>query len=71
MNAIFVFYFCNNFHVNSWKKSTSVLLKKVEILTGGAKLLFHGTLDFFTSNLGFCLELGLLNSETEIGTGVA
>ena len=22
-------------------------------------------------NLGFCLELGLLNSETEIGTGVA
>ena len=29
------------------------------------------TLDFFTSNLGFCLKLGLLNSETEIGTGVA
>ena len=29
------------------------------------------TLDFFLSNLGFCLELGLLNSETEIGTGVA
>ena len=29
------------------------------------------TLDFFISNLGFCLELGLLNSETEIGTGVA
>ena len=28
------------------------------------------TLDFFISNLGFCLELGLLNSETEIGTGV-
>ena len=28
-------------------------------------------LDFFISNLGFCLELGLLNSETEIGTGVA
>ena len=26
---------------------------------------------FITSNLGFCLELGLLNSETEIGTGVA
>ena len=26
---------------------------------------------FFLSNLGFCLELGLLNSETEIGTGVA
>ena len=26
---------------------------------------------FFKSNLGFCLELGLLNSETEIGTGVA
>ena len=26
---------------------------------------------FFISNLGFCLELGLLNSETEIGTGVA
>ena len=34
------------------------------------KLLMH-TLDFFISNLGFCLELGLLNSETEIGTGVA
>ena len=26
---------------------------------------------FFKSNLGFCLELGLLNSETEIGTAVA
>ena len=26
---------------------------------------------FFKSNLGFCLELGLLNSETEIGTVVA
>ena len=26
---------------------------------------------FFYSKLGFCLELGLLNSETEIGTGVA
>ena len=26
---------------------------------------------FFKSNLGFCLELELLNSETEIGTGVA
>ena len=26
---------------------------------------------FFISNLGFCLELGLLNSETEIGTVVA
>ena len=31
----------------------------------------NDTLDFFKSNLGFCLELGLLNSETEIGTGVA
>ena len=29
------------------------------------------TLDFFISNLGFCLEFGLLNSETEIGTEVA
>ena len=29
------------------------------------------TLDFFISNLGFCLELGMLNSETKIGTGVA
>ena len=48
-----------------------MVLKKVEILTGGAKLLFHGAIDFFTSNLGFCLELGLLNSETGIGTGVA
>ena len=26
---------------------------------------------FFKSNLEFCLELGLLNSETEIGTVVA
>ena len=26
---------------------------------------------FFKSNLGFCLELGLLNSETKVGTGVA
>ena len=26
---------------------------------------------FFISNLGFCLRLGLLNSETKIGTGVA
>ena len=31
----------------------------------------HDTLDFFISNLGFCLELRLLSSETEIGTGVA
>ena len=30
-----------------------------------------GALDFSISNLGFCLELGLLNSETQIGTGVA
>ena len=29
------------------------------------------TLDFFISKLGFCLELGLLNSETKIGSGVA
>ena len=29
------------------------------------------TLYFCISNLGFCLELGLLNSETKIGTGVA
>ena len=28
------------------------------------------TLDFFISNLGFRLERGLLNSETEISTGV-
>ena len=33
------------------------------------KTLDINTLDFFISNLG--LELGLLNSETEIGTGVA
>ena len=26
---------------------------------------------FFISNLGFCLEPGMLNFETEIGTGVA
>ena len=26
---------------------------------------------FFISNLGFCLKLGLLNFENEIGTGVA
>ena len=26
---------------------------------------------FFISDLGFCPELGLLNSETEIGTGIA
>ena len=26
---------------------------------------------YFISNLGFCLELRLLNSDTEIGTGVA
>ena len=26
---------------------------------------------FFISSLGFCLELRMLNSETEIGTGVA
>ena len=31
----------------------------------------HYTRFFFVSNLGFCLELGLLNFETEIGTGVA
>ena len=35
------------------------------------RLLSRNTLDFFMSNLGFCPELGLLNSETEIGTGVA
>ena len=32
---------------------------------------FHVHQIFFISNLGFCVELGLLNSETEIGTGVA
>ena len=32
---------------------------------------YRSTLDFFISNLGFCLELGLLNSETETGTGFA
>ena len=26
---------------------------------------------FFDKPLGFCLDLGLLNSETQIGTGVA
>ena len=31
---------------------------------------FGITLDFFYK-LGFCLELGLLSSETETGTGVA
>ena len=31
----------------------------------------YNRLDFFIRNLGFCLELGLLNSETEIGNGVA
>ena len=35
------------------------------------KTLDINTLDFFISNLGLCLELGLLNSETEIGTGIA
>ena len=40
------------------------------------KLLYKPTLNkdnlhFFISNLGFCLELGLLNSKTKIGTGVA
>ena len=35
------------------------------------ELLEKDTLDFFISNLGFCTELGLLNSETKIGTGVA
>ena len=29
------------------------------------------TLDFFYKQLRICLELGLVNSETEIGTGVA
>ena len=32
---------------------------------------FKNTLGFSISNLGFCPELGLLNPETEIGTGVA
>ena len=35
------------------------------------KFTFAYTRFFFISNLGFCLELGLLNSKTEIGTGVA
>ena len=40
------------------------------------KLLYKPTLNkddlhFFISNLGFCLELGLLNCKTKIGTGVA
>ena len=41
--------------------------------TGNKRLMqvCESTLGFFISNLGFCLELGLLNSETEIGTGVA
>ena len=29
------------------------------------------TLDFFYKQLGFCLELRLLNSKTDIDTGVA
>ena len=29
------------------------------------------TLNFFISYLGFCLQLGLLKSETEAGTGIA
>ena len=32
---------------------------------------FYFTLDFFISNLGFCLEIELRNSETEIVTGGA
>ena len=36
----------------------------------GYHTLYAYTRFSFISNLGFCLELGLLNSETEIGTGV-
>ena len=40
-------------------------------LVKSGNLLSLITVDFFISNLGFYLELGLLNSETEFGTGVA
>ena len=46
--------------MNYWKHWAALQIK-----------VFQDTLHFFLSNLGFCLELGLLNSETEIGTGVA
>ena len=55
------------------------MLHKIIIL-GGRKIdrlievilnIFFWAYNFMISNLGFCLELGLLNSETEIGTGVA
>ena len=57
-------------------KSTNVYIEALSIpflcssVRGQSKKTLD-TLDFFISNLGFCLQLGLLNSETEIGTGVA
>ena len=50
--------------VNSSNKANSVW-------AGEVVLFITTTLDFFISNLEFCLELGLLNSETEIVTGTA
>ena len=46
---------------------------KGEYLEKDADVFNYGTMPyiFFISNLGFCPELGLLNSETKIGTGVA
>ena len=47
---------------NKWKW----ICRNIVIFTGIIKQWF-----FVTANLGFCLELGLLSSETEIGTEVA
>ena len=43
-------------------------MKKIK--AGLLSPILYYTRFFLISNLGFCLELGLLNSETEIGTGV-
>ena len=51
----------------TWEHNKTIYEKEKNAI---AKLSKH-TLDFFLSNLGLCLELRLLNSETEIGARVA
>ena len=51
-------------HNDDGKDDNNVNIKDVEVVEIGSVEIF------FISNIGFCLELGLLNSETDIGTGV-
>ena len=58
--------------VSKYSKFQNYLQNKEmkKIKAGLLSPILYYTRFFLISNLGFCLELGLLNSETEIGTGV-